>query len=114
MLNPLDNYFEQKDEPIKSCLQHLRSVLLAYADVTEHWKYGMPFYYFKGKMFCYLWIHKKLLQPYIGLVDGNKIDDEDLLQEKRARMKILLVDHLEDIPKDKIESILNQAFALRN
>jgi len=48
------------------------------------------------------------------LVDGNKIDDEDLLQEKRARMKILLVDHLEDIPKDKIESILIQAFALRN
>jgi len=65
MLNPLDNYFEQKDEPIKSCLQRLRSVLLAYADVTEHWKYGMPFYYFKGKMFCYLWIHKKLLQPYM-------------------------------------------------
>lgn len=114
MLNPLDNYFEQKDEPIKSCLQYLRSVLLACAGVTEHWKYGMPFYYYNEKMFCYLWIHKKLLQPYIGLVDGNKIDDEDLLQEKRARMKILLVNQFEDIPKIKIESILKQAFALRH
>lgn len=114
MLNPLDNYFERKDEPIKSCLQYLRSVLLNYANVTEHWKYGMPFYYYKGKMFCYLWIHKKLLQPYIGLVDGAKIENEDLMQEKRARMKILLINPLADLPKTKIESILNQAFALRN
>lgn len=64
-------------------------------------------------MFCYLWIHKKLHQPYIGLVDGNKIEHEDLLQEKRARMKILLVNHLQDIPKKKIESVLKQAFILR-
>ncbi|MFC3562515.1 DUF1801 domain-containing protein [Pedobacter jamesrossensis] len=113
MLNPLDNYFEQKDEPIKSCLQYLRLLLISYPDITEHWKYGMPFYYYKEKMFCYLWIHKKLHQPYIGLVDGNKIDHQDLLQEKRARMKILLINHLEDVPEEKIKSILKSAFALR-
>ena len=113
MLNPLDHYFEQKDEPVKSCLQYLRSLLMGYDDITEHWKYGMPFYYYNGKMFCYLWVHKKLHQPYIGLVDGQKIEHEDLLQEKRARMKILLINHLEDIPKKKIESILKQAFDLR-
>lgn len=114
MLNPIDNYFEQKNEPIKSCLQYLRLLLTGYEGVTEHWKYGMPFYYHKGKMFCYIWIHKKIHQPYIGLVDGNKIDHEDLLQEKRARMKILLVNHLEDIQEEKIISVLKQAFALRN
>lgn len=114
MLNPIDNYFEQKNEPIKSCLQYLRLFLTGYEGVTEHWKYGMPFYYHKGKMFCYIWIHKKMHQPYIGLVDGNKIDHEDLLQEKRARMKILLINHLEDIPERKIISVLKQAFALRN
>ena len=114
MLNPLDNYFEQKDQPMKGCLQYLRSLLIGYEGITEHWKYRMPFYYHKGKMFCYLWIHKKHQQSYIGLVDGNKIDHEDLLQEKRARMKILLINHHEDIPKEKIKSILNQALALRN
>lgn len=36
MLSPLENYFEQKDEPIKSCLQYLRSLLIGYADITEH------------------------------------------------------------------------------
>jgi len=113
MLNPLDNYFEAQNEPIKSCLEYLRSLLLSYGQITEHWKYGMPFYYFKGKMFCYLWLHKKLHHPYIGLIDGNKIEHEDLLQEKRARIKILIIDPQLDIPKDKIELILNQAFALR-
>ncbi|WP_316736591.1 DUF1801 domain-containing protein [Pedobacter aquatilis] len=113
MLNPLDNFFEQKDEPVKGCLQYLRLLLLDNTDVTEHWKYGMPFYYYKGKMFCYLWIHKKIHQPYIGWVDGNKINHEDLLQEKRARMKILLINHVDDIPEQKIKSILKQALALR-
>lgn len=114
MLNPLDNFFEQKDEPMKSCLQYLRLLLTGYEHITEHWKYALPFYYYKGKMFCYLWIHKKTHQPYIGLVDGNKIDHHDLLQEKRARMKILLINPLEDIPKEKIELILGQAFELRD
>ncbi|WP_231427571.1 DUF1801 domain-containing protein [Pedobacter sp. Leaf250] len=114
MLNPLDNFFEQKDEPIKGCLQYLRLLLIGYEDITEHWKYGLPFYYYKGKMFCYIWIHKKYRQPYIGLVDGNKIDHEDLLREKRARMKILLINHLEDIPEKKIKSILRQALYLRS
>lgn len=113
MLNPLDYYFEQKDEPLKSCLVYLRSLLNSYAEITEHWKYGMPFYYYKGKMFCYLWIHKKINQPYIGLVDGNKIDHEDLLQESRTRMKILLINHFDDIPEEKLKSILHQGFTLR-
>lgn len=114
MLNPLDDFFEQKDEPIKSCLQYLRLLLTGYENVTEHWKYGMPFYYYKGKMLSCLWIHRKYHQPYIGLVDGNKIDHKDLLQEKRARMKILLINHLEDIPEEKIKNILKQALALRS
>lgn len=114
MLNPLDNFFEQKDEPMKGCLQYLRLLLTGCENITEHWKYGLPFYYHKGKMFCYLWIHKKYHQPYIGFVDGNKIDHEDLLQEKRAKMKILLVNHLEDIPEAKIKSMLKQALALRS
>jgi len=114
MLNPLDNFFEEKDEPMKGCLQYLRLLLTSYENITEHWKYGLPSYYHKGKMFCYLWIHKKYHQPYIGFVDGNKIDHEDLLQEKRAKMKILLVNHLEDISEDKIKSMLKQALALRS
>ncbi len=113
MLNPLDHYFGQKDEAFKGCLQYLRSRLRGLEDVTEHWKYGIPFYYHKGKMFAYLWVHKKLHQPYIGFVDGSKIENIDLLQEKRACMKILLINPFEDLPEEKIKGILDQALSLR-
>lgn len=110
MLRPIDNYFLEQEEPIKSCLQFLREHILQLdGNITEGWSYSMPFYYYKGKRFCYLWVHKTLLQPYIGIVDGNKIDHPDLVQEKRARMKILLVDAGRDVPVKKIDTILKQA-----
>ena len=66
-------------------------------------------FYFKGKMLCYLWIHKKYKQPYIGFVDGGLIDHPDLLQEKRARMKILLVEPEVDLPIEIVKTILTSA-----
>ena len=120
MLNPIDNYFEQQEEPIKSCLLFLRSYLLKHdPDITETWKYKMPVYCYKGKMFGYLWIHKKYKSntvplPYIGVIDGNMIDDPDLIVEKRARMKILLIDPFKDIPVERIERLLRVMIQLRN
>jgi hypothetical protein len=113
-LRPVDEYFLQKDEPVKSCLQFLREHILRHdSAITEAWRYGMPFYYYKDKMLCYLWVHKKFKLPYIGLVDGQLIDHPDLMQEKRARMKIILIDPLEDMPVGDIDDILSQAIKLR-
>ena len=72
----------------------------------------MPMFCYNGKMFCYLWIHKKYKQPYIGIVEGDKINHPDLLKEKRARMKILLIDARKDIPLRKMNGILKEVIAL--
>lgn len=113
MLRPIDNYFLQKEEPSRSCLQFLRTHILAMdTDITETWQYGMPFYLYKDKRFCYLWMHKKYHQPYLGIVDGNKIEHADLIAEKRARMKILLIDPNKNIPLKKINLILKLALKL--
>ena len=113
MLRPVDNWFLQKEEPLKSCLQFLRTHILKQdAAVTEAWQYGMPFYCYKGKRFCYLWVHKKYGQPYIGIVDGKKVDHPDLLVEKRARMKILLLDAGKNMPVSKINLILKEVLKL--
>ena len=72
----------------------------------------MPFFCFNGKMFCYLWVHKKYKQPYIGIVEGKRISHPDLLQEKRARMKILLIDPARDLPMKKINLILKGTIEL--
>lgn len=88
----------------------LREYILAFDDdIAETWKYRMPVYCYKKKMFCYLWVHKKYGQPYLGLVEGKKIEHPKLIMEKRARMKILLIDAQKDIPIKTIHSILRSA-----
>jgi hypothetical protein len=110
MLRPIDNWFLEQDEPFKNCLQFLRTHILSRdKNITEAWKYGMPFYCYKGKMFCYLWTHKKYHQPYIGFVEGKFLQHPDLIQEKRARMKILLIDPTKDIPLPKINLLIKEA-----
>jgi uncharacterized protein DUF1801 len=113
MLSPVDKYFQKQAEPVKSCLEFLRShILNTDADISESWKYGMPFYCYDGKMFCYLWVDKKFKQPYLGVVEGNKIDHPELLKEKRSRMKILLIDPDKNIPIKKINGILKEVLKL--
>jgi len=69
----------------------------------------MPFFSYHGKMFCYLWVHKKLHRPYLGMVEGIRLDHPDLMQEKRSRMKIMLFDPNKNLPLKTIVTILQQA-----
>jgi hypothetical protein len=113
MIREIDNYFLQKDEPIKSYLLTLRDHILQYdKNITEAWQYKMPFYFYNGKRFCYLWVHKKYNQPYLGIVDGKEIDHPDLITEKRARMKIMLFDPLKDVPLKTIHVVLRKTMSL--
>jgi hypothetical protein len=109
-MSEIDNYFLSREEPVKSCLLYLRQFILKQnTDITEVWRYRMPFYCYKEKRFCYLWVHKKLHQPYIGIVEGKKVNHPDLITENRSRMKILLIDPQQDIPIKKITAILAEA-----
>ena len=113
MLRDIDYYYMQQQEPVKSCLLALRQIILAHdKDITAAWKYGMPFFYYKGKMFCYLWVHKKTHQPYIGIVEGKSINHPNLILEKRSRMKIMLFDPNKDLPVIMINIILKEAINL--
>jgi len=113
MLREIDDYFLQKDEPVKGCLLFLREYIQNFdTNITEAWKYKMPFYCYKGKMFCYLWVHKKNGLPYIGIVEGRKIDHPGLIIENRSRMTIFLIDPNKDLPIDEISAILKMALKL--
>src|SRR6201996_9230483 len=112
VLRDIDNYYLEKEEPVKSCLLFLRQHILDFdGNVTETWKYRMPFFCYKGKMFCYLWVHKKNGLPYLGIVEGRRIDHPNLVQEDRARMKILFVDPNADLQMDTINMILQTALS---
>lgn len=112
-MKEIDNFYLQQDEPIKGCLLALREIILSQdADITNVLKYGMPFFCYKEKMFCYLWFHKKYKQPYIGIVEGKRFDEPFLIQEDRSRMKIMLLDPNKDLPLQTIENILQKAINL--
>ena len=113
MLRDIDAYFLHQEEPLKSCLQFLRTYISTFdAAVTEVWRYRMPFYCYKDKRFCYLWVDKKRNMPYIGFVDGNRLNHPDLLAENRSRMKILLIDPKAAVPVKKINGLIKEAITL--
>ena len=108
-MKEIDQYFHLQSEPAKNCLLALRHLILDYDEnVSEAWRYKMPFYLFKGKRFCYLWVDKKSHFPYLGIVDGKKISHPDAIKGSRKRMKIILFDPKKDIPIKKIKTLLKQ------
>jgi hypothetical protein len=113
MAEELHNYYLKKEEPNKSCLLALRSLILAQdKDITETQKYGMPCFCYKKKMFCYLWTDKKTDEPYILMVEGKHLDHPKLEEGDRARMKIFRVNPNKTLPIKTIESILQKALKL--
>jgi len=115
MLTELDNFYLNKEEPLRGCLLALKEIILRHnSHITPEWKYKLPFFYYKGKMLCYIWFHKKFKQPYIGFYNGHLLNEPDLLKENRSRVKILLFDAKEDLPVEKINFILTQALYIYN
>jgi hypothetical protein len=113
MSEQLDQFYSVKEEPNKSCLLALRSIILEHdQDITETQKWGMPCFCFKKKMFCFLWTDKKSDEPYILFVEGQYLDHLKLETGNRSRMKIFRVDPNKDLPLKTILSILNSALDL--
>ena len=112
-MKALDEFYFNLQEPNKSCLLALQKIILSQdVNITVEWKYKLPFFCFKGKMFCYLWIQKKTNQPYIGIVEGKYFEEPEFIQENRSRIKIFLLNPNEDLPIEKIAGIIQKAINL--
>jgi len=107
------DYYLHKNEPVKSCLLALRSIILQQDDmITETQKYGMPCFCYKKKASCYLWTDKKTDEPYMLMVEGSYLNHPQLEVGDRKRMKIFSVNSARDLPIKTIELILQQALDL--
>ncbi len=111
MTSELDNFYLSKTEPLKSTFLALRQIIKQYDQylIRETWKYKLPFFEYKGKMFCYLWKDKKTNQPYIGIANGYLIDHPTLFQGDRKRMKIFPIDTDRDIPIEDLYAVFDLA-----
>lgn len=112
-MKPLDLFYDQLPEPHKSYLLGLSDLIRDFEpEISEKWAYGMPFFCYRGKRFCYIWFHKKYQKPYLGIVDGKWVDFPGLISEERKRMKILLLDSQTDIPVKLINQLLKKLISL--
>jgi predicted RNA binding protein YcfA (HicA-like mRNA interferase family) len=113
MLNELDKFYIQQEEPLRGCFLALREIILRHdSEITEAWKYSTPFFCFRKKNVCYLWIRKKSREPYIGFIEGRRIEHPKLIHENRTQVKILVINPNKDIPVGTINSILKAAIQL--
>ena len=113
MIQHLETYYLNKNEPNQSCLLALRKIILEQdIDITETRKYGMPCFCYRKKMFCYLWTDKKTEEPYILFVEGKHLDYYQLEEGNRSRMKIFRVNPNEDLQIKTIIFLLNTALNL--
>ena len=113
MLTSLEQYYFDKPEPLRGCLLALKAIIEAMdSRVTPEWKYGMPFFYLDGKMFCYFWKDKATGLPYIGFMNGNKMTHSKLETGNRARVRVYGIDPNKDIPVEEIHALLQEAIAV--
>lgn len=112
-MKPIDRFYEDQEEPLKSCLWALKGIIEKYhPELEARWYYRLPCFMYRNRIFCYLWVDKKTQFPYIALGKGVALDHPDLIQGNRTFTKILLIDPNHDLPVDKIHSIFDRAMAL--
>lgn len=114
MMNEPEFYYYQLEEPNRGCLLALRDIILSQDEnIMETRKWGMPCFCFKKKPLCYLWTDRNNNeQPYILMVDGQKLDHPLLEAGNRTKMKILRIDPEKDLPLETIKTIFNEALNL--
>ena len=112
-MQELDLFYLQLEEPGKSYLLSVRTHILNYdEEMTEAWKFNMPFFLYKGNKICYFRLDQKSGLYYIGFNDGKWIDHPKLTFEKRSRIKIFTLDPAVDLPIEVLNSILKMATGL--
>ncbi len=106
MSQELENYYLKHPEPIQGCLLALRNLILRIDDqITHERKFQIPFFYYKGKKLCFLWVNKKKL--LIGFIVDKSIYPVVPGVKRNDDMETLQIDPNADLPvKIVLEKLL--------
>lgn len=107
MEQSLDHFLIKIPEPQQSCLLFLRQYFIEEMSLEENWKFNTPFYYYKGKWFCYLsYSAKRKHEIYIGFVRGYLINLPNLVSEGRKQIKVFRINPEKDIDVKVLKKII--------
>lgn len=115
MQEKLTHFYLDQEEPLKSTLLALHDYIVAFdPEIQAVWKWSSPFFTYQNKNICYLWSDKRTRHPYIGFIEGHKIEHPLLFSGDRKQIKILSIDPNADLPVKAMKEILAMALALSN
>ncbi|WP_405251475.1 DUF1801 domain-containing protein [Dokdonia sp. Asnod3-C12] len=107
-MNPAEEYILAKPEPWCSMLMELQAVIKrTVPEVEEGYKWHLPFYSLKGKMFCFLNFRKAFVD--VGFPKGILIqgfDDVLIAGEGRKQLRSLRYHAPEEIDVRRLEEVL--------
>ena len=114
-MNPAENYILNQFEPFRSILLHLQVVIEhTISDVDLKYKYRIPFYYIRGRPFCYL----NQSKDYVDLGFWNAahltVHSELMVKEGRKTMRSLRYKTLEEINDGVLIEVLQDAYSVRD
>lgn len=107
-----DEYILCQPEKYQSILFHLISVFeRELSDLELLFKWGVPYFYFKKKPFCYLAPNHKKGFVDVGFAKGFQLirNQDWLVDEKRNTVKSLRYFSLEDIDNIILEDVIKEA-----
>lgn len=110
-----DEYILRQPKQYQDIMLYLISVVEQ--NVTElvlHFKWGIPYFYYKNKPFCYLAPNHKNGFVDIGFAKGYqlKMNQDYLIGEKRNTVKSLRYYDLNSIENHILESVIEEAIQL--
>lgn len=110
-----DEYIYRQPEKFRSIILHLISLFeREIPDIKLLFKWGIPYFYYRDKPFCYLAPNHKKGFVDAGFAKGYQLlqNQENLVGEKRNTVKSLRYYTLEDIDNTILINVIKEAKAL--
>jgi len=110
-MKPAEEYILSQLEPYRSIIYNLQIVIEnQIPDLELLYKWKIPFYYYRGKPFCFINVSHKRKYVDLGIVKGFQIKNhqEHLISEKRSIMKSLRYYSPEEIDSTILVEIIQE------
>jgi len=114
-LKPVDAYILQQPDVQRQILMHVIAVISKKLPTAELlFKYGVPYFYFRKKQFCYLAVNVKKGFVDVGFAKGYqlKANQNVLVGENRNTVKSLRYFSIETINQTILEAVIDEASLL--
>lgn len=111
-MNPAEDYIINQEEPFKSILLQLQVLVEGTVTGVElKYKYHIPFYYLKGKPFCYLNVSPKKGYVDVGFWSSAHLSVhlDKMVTEGRKVMRSLRYNTIEDIDAEVFVAVIKDA-----